>query len=330
MPARDPDKRLAQQTHTHSRKPASLRPPWPLKKLRFTEELHQIKRILRQNQLRTVCEDAKCPNISECFERREATFMILGKTCTRSCAFCAIPTGRGEAPDPEEPARLAAAAKAIGLTHIVVTSVARDDLPDEGAGHFKAVVDAIRSVSSETSVELLTPDFHAREDCLRTIAACDIAIFNHNMESVPSLYRRIRPQAKYQRSLDVLARMKALRPDVATKSGLMLGLGESDEEVLTVMRDLRAANVDILTLGQYMQPRKRNADVENYASLERFKAFEDAGYQMGFPLVLSGPYVRSSFGAAEAKRALELVAGPSSAQNSGTDQTGITLPDSVG
>ena len=307
MSAQDSDTQLGQKTFTHSRKPATLRPPWPLKKLRFTEESHQIKRILRQHKLRTVCEDAKCPNMSECFERREATFMILGKHCTRSCAFCAIPTGRGEAPDLSEPTRLAAAAKEIGLTHVVVTSVARDDLPDEGAGHFKAVVDEIRRVSPATSVEILTPDFHAREDCLQTIADSDIAIFNHNMETVPALYQRIRPQAKYQRSLDVLSRVKELRPDVATKSGLMLGLGESDAQVLAVIKDLRKANVDILTIGQYMQPRKTNADVDAYAGLERFKRFEDEGYALGFPLVLSGPYVRSSFGAAEAKKALELM-----------------------
>ncbi|MBH24093.1 MAG: lipoyl synthase [Myxococcales bacterium] len=289
------------------RRATVARPPWPMKRLQFTEEVHDIKRLLRAQKLRTVCEDARCPNISECFSRREATFMILGKHCTRSCAFCAIPTGRGEPPDPEEPRRLAAAAQALGLSHVVITSVARDDLPDEGAGHFKAVVDAIRERSPSTTVEILTPDFHARDDCLDVIARCDLAIFNHNMETVPSLYRAIRPQAKYDRSLQVLAGVKARRPDVATKSGFMLGLGESDREVLDVMRDMRDAGVDILTIGQYMQPRKRNADVDSYATLERFDALREAGEELGFPLVLSAPYVRSSFGAAEAKRALEQV-----------------------
>ncbi|MEO1272412.1 MAG: lipoyl synthase, partial [Myxococcota bacterium] len=227
--------------------------------------------------------------------------------CTRSCAFCAIPTGRGEPPDPEEPGRLAEAARALGLLHVVITSVARDDLPDEGAGHFKAVVDAIVALSPSTTVEILTPDFHARDDCLDTIAQCELAIFNHNMETVPSLYRTIRPQAKYDRSLRVLAGMKRRRPDVATKSGFMLGLGEEDSEVLEVMRDMREARVDILTIGQYMQPRKRNADVSSYATLERFETLRQAGAKMGFPLVLSAPYVRSSFGAAEAKDALEQV-----------------------
>ena len=281
------------------------RPPWPMKRLRFTPELHEIKRILRRHELRTVCEDARCPNISECFGRREATFIILGEHCTRSCAFCAIPTGKGLPPDPDEPRRLAEAAREIGLTHIVVTSVARDDLPDEGAGHFKAVVDAIRALSPDTTVEILTPDFHAREDCLAIVAEADIAIFNHNMETVPSLYPRIRPQGKVDRSLEVLDRIKALRPDLATKSGFMLGLGEQDGEVLDLMRAMRLARVDILTIGQYMQPRKTNADVDHYATSERFDMLRVAGESMGFPLVLSGPYVRSSFGALEAKRAFE-------------------------
>jgi len=284
------------------------RPPWAVKRLRFTPELHEIKRILRSHNLRTVCEDARCPNISECFERREATFIILGEHCTRSCAFCAIPTGRGLPPDPDEPRRLALAAREIGLNHIVVTSVARDDLPDEGAGHFSAVVGAIRSLSPATTVEILTPDFHARDDCLATIAETDIAIFNHNLETVPSLYAEIRPQGKVDRSLEVLEKMKALRPDVATKSGFMLGLGESDEEVLDLMRSMRLAKVDILTIGQYMRPQKSNAQVNNYSGLERFEMLDAAGRAMGFPLVLSGPYVRSSFGAAEAKRALEALA----------------------
>lgn len=287
-----------------------LRPPWPMKRLEFTEELHDIKKLLRQHNLRTVCEDARCPNISECFGRREATFMILGKFCTRSCAFCAIPTGRGQAPDPDEPRRLADAAREIGLTHVVVTSVARDDLPDEGAGHFKKVIDAIHAASPSTSVEILTPDFHARRDCLETIAESNLSIFNHNMETVPSLYRKIRPQAKYQRSLDVMAIMKELRPDVPTKSGFMLGLGESDEEVLKVMEDMRKVRVDILTIGQYMQPRKSNADVDAYATLERFEKFRQAGEAMGFPLTLSAPYVRSSFGAAEAREALQKIQQP--------------------
>lgn len=291
-------------------RPRQNRPPWPLKRLEYTEGFHKVKRLLRQHELRSVCEDARCPNISECFSRGEATFMILGKHCTRSCAFCAIPTGRGAPPDPEEPRRLAEAALAAGLRHVVVTSVARDDLPDEGAGHFKAVVDAIRAISKDTTVEILTPDFHARRDCLETIAEADVAIFNHNIETVPSLYKRIRPQAKYDRSLEVLALHKALRPDVPTKSGFMLGLGERDEEVLQVMRDMRDSQVDILTIGQYMQPRRTKADVEAYATLERFAMLKEAGQEMGFPLVFSAPYVRSSFGAAEAFAALNALAAP--------------------
>jgi lipoic acid synthetase len=280
------------------------RPPWPRKRQNFTPELHEVQALLRAHKLRTVCEDARCPNISECFGRREATFMILGKFCTRSCAFCAIPTGRGDAPDPDEPRRLAEAAREIGLTHVVVTSVTRDDLPDEGVHHFKAVVDAIRATSPSTTVEILTPDFHARRDCLEVIASCDLAIYNHNIETVPSLHKKIRPQARYDRSLEVLATMKALRPDLPTKSGFMLGLGEDDAEVFEVMRDMREAKVDILTVGQYMQPTRDNADVIEYSTLERFEALRQEGQRLGFPLVLSHPYVRSSFGAAEARAAL--------------------------
>ena len=281
-----------------------VRPPWPRKKLSFSPEVHEIKRILRDHGVRSVCEDARCPNISECFGRREATFIVLGDVCTRRCGFCAIPTGKPLPPDPHEPERLARAAREIGLRHIVITCVARDDLRDGGAGHIADCVRAVRTSSPDTTVEVLTSDFKAQESSLARLAEEDLRIFNHNLETVESLHREVRPQAAYQRSLDVLARFKELRPDVLTKSGIMLGLGEEDEEVFTVLRDMRRHAVDIVTIGQYMQPLRQKLDVRGYTSMERFTLFEEFGRALGFRLVLSGPYVRSSFGAADAARVL--------------------------
>lgn len=242
--------------------------------------------------------------MSECFSRREATFIVLGDRCTRRCGFCAIPTGRPEPPDPMEPMRLALAARDIGLTHVVITAVARDDLRDGGADHFAQCVRAIRTQSPDTTVEVLTSDFKGDERSLRRMAIEDLQIFNHNMETVERLQRSVRPQAKYDRSLEVLRSFKRLRPDVLTKSGIMLGLGETDEEVEAVLRDMRAHDIDIVTVGQYMQPLKDRLDVSAYSSLERFERFEAYGDELGFRLTLSGPYVRSSFGAAQAARVL--------------------------
>ncbi len=254
--------------------------------------------------LRSVCEDARCPNISECFARREATFIVLGDVCTRSCRFCSIPVGKPAAPDADEPMRLAHAAAEIGLSHVVITAVARDDLKDGGASHFAACIRAVRNHSPDTTVEVLTPDFKGSEDCLRTVADEDLQIFNHNVETTEALHKSIRPQGRYTRSLEVLSRFKEMRPDVVTKSGLMVGLGESDEDVFGVLRDMRRHNIDVVTIGQYLRPMNSNAPVHEYSSLERFKLFEDFGRGLGFALTLSGPYVRSSFGAAEAARVL--------------------------
>lgn len=270
----------------------------------FSPEVHALKSVLRKHNVRSVCEDAKCPNISECFGRKEATFIVLGDLCTRRCSFCAIPTGRPSAPDPDEPVRLAEAAREIGLTHVVITAVARDDLADGGAEHFAQCVETIRARSPETTVEVLTSDFKGELASLKRMARCDLQIFNHNIETVDRLHRSVRPQAKYTRSLEVLATFKQLRPDVLTKSGLMLGMTETDEEVEQTLRDLRAHHVDIITVGQYMQPLAKKRDVSNYASMERFERFRALGESLGFALTLSGPYVRSSFGAAEAARVL--------------------------
>ena len=281
-----------------------IRPPWPRKKLIFSKELHDIKKLLRRHGLRSVCEDAKCPNISECFGRREATFIIMGDVCTRRCSFCAIPTGQPKPLDPEEPDRLAKGVAEIGLKHVVITSVTRDDLDDGGAAHFANCVTAIRKRSPKTTVEVLTSDFKGNIGSLHLLAKADLQIFNHNLETTLALHPTVRPQAKYQRSLEVLASFKKLRPSVLTKSGIMLGLGETDEDVAQTLRDLRSANVEILTIGQYMQPKHERTGVNRYASLERFKKFETLGNDLGFRLTLSSPYVRSSFGAAKAAQLL--------------------------
>lgn len=290
------------------------RPPWPRKRLTFHPEFHEIKATLRKHQVRSVCEDARCPNISECFGRREATFIILGDTCTRRCGFCAIPTGKPLPPDGDEPMRLAQAAREIGLRHIVITAVARDDLKDGGAAHFAACIDAVRTVSPETTVEVLTSDFKGEDDCLDVIAQTDLQVFNHNVETVPRLHRKVRPQAKYERSLDVLYRFKQRRPEVITKSGIMLGLGETDDEVHTVLRDMLRHEIDVVTIGQYMQPTKEKLPVVEYSTIERFEQFREFGNVLGFTLVSSGPYVRSSFGAADAAR----LVGVGSARNGAT------------
>jgi lipoic acid synthetase len=288
----------------HSSPSGTNRAPWPRKKMEYTAAVHDVKRVLREHSLRSVCEDAKCPNLSECFSKREATFIILGEKCTRRCGFCAIPAGKPLAPDPLEPARLARAAAEIGLTHIVITSVARDDLDDGGAAHFAACIREIRALSPGTTVEVLTPDFKESHESLQTIAACDLQIFNHNLETSERLHREVRPQGRYDRSLRVLSTFKSMRPDVLTKSGFMLGLGETDDEVYQMMRDLKAHDVDIVTIGQYLQPLANKLDVNAYSTLERFQQFQDFGNELGFRLTLSGPYVRSSFGAAEAARVL--------------------------
>ncbi|MCB9506139.1 MAG: lipoyl synthase [Myxococcales bacterium] len=292
------------------------RPPWPRKKLVHSEELREMKSVLRRHSVRSVCEDAKCPNMSECFGRREATFIVLGDVCTRRCGFCAIPTGKPNAPDPSEPSRVAAAARELGLRHVVITTVARDDLRDGGAAHIAACVNAVRGEDIGATVEVLTSDFRGDRDALAVVAGSDVQIFNHNVETVPRLQRSVRPQARFDRSLDVLHHVKSLRSDVVVKSGLMLGLGESDEEVQDTLRALREARVDVVTIGQYLQPLGKNADVVGYSSLERFDQFAELGAQLGFALTLSAPYVRSSFGAAEAARVLGIT--------SATDRTHIS------
>jgi len=257
---------------------------------------HDIKRILREQKLHTVCEEASCPNIAECFGKGTATFMILGDICTRRCPFCDVAHGRPLAPDAEEPRHLAETIAALKLSYVVVTSVDRDDLKDGGAAHFVSCISEIRKTSPDTTIEILVPDFRGRvELALEILAAAPPDVMNHNLETVPSLYRKARPGGDYKHSLSLLKSFKQQNRDVPTKSGLMVGLGETDEEILAVMRDLRAHDVDMLTIGQYLQPSPHHLPVERYVHPDQFVKFEEAAAGMGFRHAAVGALVRSSY-----------------------------------
>jgi len=263
-----------------------------------------LRRVLRGAGLATVCEEARCPNLATCFERGVATFMILGATCTRACAFCAVHTGTPRPPEPDEAERLANAAAAMGLRHVVITSVDRDDLADGGAGAFVAAIAAVRRRLPDATVEVLTPDFRGVPGAADRIAAAGPEVFNHNLETVPRLYDAVRPGADYRRSLDLLARVKALAPAAAVKSGLMVGLGETDAELLAVLADLREAGCDVLTLGQYLRPSARHRPVARYLTPHAFARLKAEAEALGFAHVAAGPRVRSSFNAAAHLKAL--------------------------
>ncbi|OGA33854.1 MAG: lipoyl synthase [Betaproteobacteria bacterium RIFCSPLOWO2_12_FULL_64_23] len=256
----------------------------------------EIKQRLRQNKLHTVCEEASCPNIGECFGKGTATFMILGNLCTRRCPFCDVAHGRPSAPDAGEPRHLAQTIAALALDYVVITSVDRDDLRDGGARHFADCIRAVRELSAQTRIEVLVPDFRGRlEIALEILSADPPDVMNHNLETVPRLYRQARPGSDYPHSLKLLQEFKARRPGVPTKSGLMLGLGETDEEILAVMRDLRAHGVDMLTMGQYLQPTAHHLPVLRYVHPDGFAVFEQAAREMGFLHAAIGPLVRSSY-----------------------------------
>jgi len=259
----------------------------------------RVKGLLRRAGLHTVCEEAACPNIGECFEAGTATFLILGDVCTRACRFCAIASGRPEAVDPQEPLRVAETVALLGLRHAVVTSVTRDDLADGGAGVFASTIREVHRLSPPTAVEVLIPDLRGDWQALAAIAEAGPDILNHNVETVPRLYRSVRPQAVYLRSLDLLRQAKTLRPGMSTKSGIMLGLGEEPAEVREVMSDLRGAGCDILTLGQYLRPSLRHLPVTRFYPPEEFAALAEEGRALGFRHVESGPLVRSSYRAAQ-------------------------------
>jgi len=274
------------------RKPAWIRVKAGADSTRFDE----IKRRLRENQLHTVCEEASCPNIGECFGKGTATFMILGDLCTRRCPFCDVAHGRPAPPDENEPRHLAQTIAALALEYVVITSVDRDDLRDGGAAHFADCIRAVRELSPQTRIEVLVPDFRGRLDtALEILSACPPDVMNHNLETVPRLYRQARPGADYRNSLDLLAQFKARQPQIPTKSGLMLGLGETDAEILEVMRDLRAHGVDMLTIGQYLQPTAHHLPVLRYVHPDGFREFERAAQEMGFAHAAVGPMVRSSY-----------------------------------
>ncbi|HLZ23826.1 MAG TPA: lipoyl synthase [Ktedonobacterales bacterium] len=271
------------------------RPDWLRVRVPTGENYEEIKQLMRGKVLHTVCEEARCPNIAECWAHRTATFMILGSVCTRSCGFCAVATGRPMALDWEEPRRVAEAVTQMGLRHVVVTSVNRDELRDGGATIFAATIRWIRRLNPDTAVEVLTPDFKGARDALKILMDARPSIYSHNVETVPRLYKRVRPQAIYERSLDVLQWAREMYPEIPTKTGFMLGLGEEREEVLTLMRDIRARGVDILTIGQYLQPTAQHLPIERYVTPEEFREYKVAGKEMGFRHVESGPLVRSSY-----------------------------------
>ena len=272
------------------------KPKWIRAEFTGSREVQRLKAVLRENKLHTVCEEANCPNLGECFKSGTDTFMIMGDICTRRCPFCNVGHGRPNPLDPEEPKNVAATIRAMGLKYVVITSVDRDDLRDGGAGHFVACIQETRRLNPDITIEILTPDFRGRVDtALELLDNAPPDVFNHNLETVPRLYRQARPGADYDVSLDLLQSFKQRHPSVPTKSGLMLGLGETLEEVEAVMRDMRAHGINMLTLGQYLQPSAHHLPVQRYVTPEEFDRLRVLGEQMGFVHVASGPMVRSSY-----------------------------------
>ena len=274
-------------------------PEWLTIRLPRPETLKQVESMMRGKNLHTVCESARCPNLPECWSKKTATFMILGDTCTRSCGFCAIKVGRGLEVDPHEAENVAQVANELGLKHIVVTSVARDDLADEGAGQFADTIRELHKANPLAIVEVLTPDFKGKEWCVKIVTDAQPEIYNHNVETVPRLHTVVRPQAKYERSLGVLEKVKNLDSNIYTKSGIMLGLGETKNEVVETLRDLRTAGVDAVTIGQYLRPTMRHLPVNEFVHPDVFAEYEQIGQALGFAFVASGPFIRSSYNAIE-------------------------------
>jgi len=293
MRPRHPEK--AQKPDT----PVLRKPEWIRVKAPGSPTYTETKQIVRAHGLHTVCEEAGCPNIGECWTKKHATMMIMGDTCTRACAFCNVRTGLPQPLDPKEPENVAEAVAKLELEHVVITSVDRDDLPDGGAAHFAAVIRAIRARTPETTIEVLTPDFLRKNGALEVVVEAKPDVFNHNLETVPGLYLQIRPGARYFHSLRLLQRVKELDPTMFTKSGIMVGLGERREEVLQLMDDLRTADVDFLTIGQYLQPTRKHAEVKRFVTPEEFKSYERIAYAKGFLLVSASPLTRSSYHAGE-------------------------------
>ena len=279
--------------------PIPRKPDWIRVRAPNSPEYAETKRLVRQYGLSTVCEEAACPNIGECWKQKHATFMIMGETCTRACAFCNVATGKPGALNPHEPANIAEAVGKLGLDHVVVTSVDRDDLEDGGAGHFAEVITALHSQAPKTTVEVLTPDFLRKAGAVATVVAARPDVFNHNLETVPRLYPTIRPGARYFTSLHLLAKVKEIDPSMFTKSGLRVGLGETREEILQVMDDLRAADVDFLTVGQYLQPTPKHAPLDRFWTPAEFAELATLARAKGFLMVSASPLTRSSYHAGD-------------------------------
>ena len=275
--------------------PIQRKPDWIRVKAPNSPAYHETRKLMRELNLNTVCEEAACPNIGQCWAEKHATVMILGSVCTRSCSFCNVATGQPDLLDPHEPDHLAEAVGRMGLSHVVITSVDRDDLEDGGADHFVQCIRKIRASAPATTIEILTPDFLNKPGAIEQVAAARPDVFNHNLETVPRLYPTIRPGARYFQSLRLLHRVKEVEPALFTKSGLMVGLGETKEEVYQVMDDLRAADVDFLTIGQYLQPTVKHAAVDRFVHPDEFKAYEKMAYGKGFLMVSATPLTRSSY-----------------------------------
>ena len=294
-----PNVTLGAKRHPEKRRnpdrPQPKRPDWLRVKAPTTQAFQETRELMRDLNLVTVCEEAACPNIGECWAKKHATMMILGSICTRACAFCNVATGRPDLLDPHEPENVAQAVAKLGLTHVVITSVDRDDLDDGGAAHFAQTITAIRSESPTTTIEILTPDFLRKEGALEVVVAARPDVFNHNLETVPRLYPSIRPGARYFHSLQILADVKRLNPAIFTKSGIMVGLGEDDSEVGQLMDDLRSADVDFMTIGQYLQPTPKHAEVHRFVTPEQFETYATQGQSKGFLMMSSTPLTRSSY-----------------------------------
>jgi lipoic acid synthetase len=292
----DSEKRVRHPEKAHKPdNPIRRKPEWIRVKAPTSEGYKETRDIIRENKLVTVCEEAACPNIGECWSKKHATMMIMGETCTRACTFCNVATGKPGPLNPFEPTNVAQAAKKLGLKHIVVTSVDRDDLDDGGAEHFAQTIRAIRDASPETTIEVLTPDFLRKDGALEVVVEARPDVFNHNLETVPGLYHEVRPGARYFHSLRLLDQVKRLDPTIFTKSGIMVGLGEEKAEVYQVMDDLRSADVDFMTIGQYLQPTAKHHPIERFVTPEEFKAYEERAYNKGFLMVSASPLTRSSY-----------------------------------
>ena len=286
--------------------PIKKKPSWIRSKILDTKVFFKTKEVVNQNGLNTVCQEANCPNITECWSKKHATFMIMGDTCTRGCAFCDVKTGKPNKLDPFEPLKISKAVKELNLNHVVITSVDRDDLEDGGANHFKDVVLQTKKINPNTTIEVLTPDFLRKGDSYKKVLDSDPDVFNHNIETVPSLYLQVRPGSRYFGSIKLLESVKKIKPNMFTKSGIMVGLGENKNEILQVMDDLRIASVDFLTIGQYLQPSPKHYPLQRYYHPDEFKELKEIALSKGFLLVASSPLTRSSYHADEDFKKLKI------------------------